>query len=223
MTDPSTAEDVGPASAVAKLDRSDRDVTACRNRRPEAPAWMQTWRISPNRGRLAMWFRRLGLSLVLALAAAFGLPPLQAGQSGDLAPNLGVDRTPPALSGTANHVHVVSVRRPSRGSDMLLITLRIDPGYHVNANPASSENLIPTSIAFAGLVPERIAYPPPIRFKPRFTDDTLDVYERIAVITATFSVGALDRTHGLSLTVTAQACTAVICLPPDEIPARATW
>ena len=170
-----------------------------------------------------MLFRRLRLYLALALALAVGLPPLQAGQSGDLVPKLGVDRTAPAPGGTADHVHVVGVRRPSHGSDMLLITLRVDPGYHINANPATSENLIPTSVAFNGVVPEQIAYPPPIRFKPRFADDMLDVFEGTVVIMTTFSAGALDRTHSLSLTVTAQACTAEICLPPDEIPARATW
>ncbi len=168
-----------------------------------------------------MLFRRLGLCL--AVAWAFGLPSLHAGQSGDFAPKLEVDRTGPALGGTADHLQVATVRGSGRGSNTLLTTLRIDPGYHVNANPASFDNLIPTSVAFMGLVPERIAYPPPIRFKPRFVEDVLDVYEGTVVITATFSAGALDRTHGLSLTVTAQACTAEICLPPDEIPARATW
>ena len=111
----------------------------------------------------------------------------------------------------------------SRGSNTLLTTLRIDHGYHVNANPASFDNLIPTSVAFMGLVPERITYPPPIRFKPRFAEDTLDVFEGTVVITAIFSAGTLDRAHGLGLTVMAQACTAEICLPPDDIPARATW
>jgi hypothetical protein len=41
-------------------------------------------------------------------------------------------------------------------SDMLLITLRIDPGFHINANPASAEYLIPTNVAFAGIEPERV-------------------------------------------------------------------
>ena len=223
MTDPSMDQDIGPASAIAKPDRCGRDATACRAPWAESSAWVQTCGIPSNRGRLARLFRGLGLYLALALAGAFGLPPLHAGQSGDFAPKLGVDRTAPALGGTADHVHVVEVRRPSLGSHMLLITLRVDPGYHVNANPATSENLIPTSVAFSGAAPEQIAYPPPSRFKPRFADDMLDVFEGTVVITATFPAGALDRMHGLSLTVTAQACTAEICLPPDEIPARATW
>ncbi len=77
---------------------------------------------------------------------------------------------------------------------MLLITLRVDPGYHINANPATSDNLIPTSVAFSGAAPEQIAYPPPSRFKTRFADDELDVYEGTVVITATFSAGGA-RSH----------------------------
>jgi len=170
-----------------------------------------------------MLFRRLGLSLALALAEVFGLPQLQAGQSADLAPKLEVDRNASALGSTADHVHVVDVRRPSRGSDMLLVTLRVDPGYHINANPATTDNLIATSVAFSGVAPEKIAYPPPSPFKTRFADDVLDVYGGTVVITATFSAGTLNRMHGLSLTVTAQACTEDVCLLPDDIPARAAW
>ena len=106
---------------------------------------------------------------------------------------------------------------------MLLVTLRVDPGYHINANPATTDNLIATSVAFSGVAPEKIAYPPPSPFKTRFADDVLDVYGGTVVITATFSAGTLNRMHGLSLTVTAQACTEDVCLLPDDIPARAAW
>ena len=98
-----------------------------------------------------------------------------------------------------------------------LITVRVDPGYHVNANPASSEYFIPTSVAFGDLKPTRVIYPPPIRFKPRFVEDAIDVYEGIVVFTATFPAGTLESVHPLRFTVTAQACTDVICLPPDEL------
>jgi len=98
-----------------------------------------------------------------------------------------------------------------------------DPGYHINANPASDDYLIPTSVAFAGPIPERIVYPPGIPFKPAFADDPINVYEGTVVVAATFTTGVLDRAHGLGFTVTAQACTKEICLPPNDISARATW
>ena len=120
---------------------------------------------------------------------------------------------------TEDHVHVTA----RRAGDGVLITLRIDPGYHVNANPASNEDLIPTSIAFEEATPERIAYPPALLFKPAFTEEPIKVYQGTVTIAATFSPGALDRARELGFTVTAQACTEPICLPPDDISGRATW
>ena len=165
--------------------------------------------ICPESRRGAAFRRYMMLTLLLLVAYRLNTPQAFAVTSNEVSDSLL----------TADHVHVTA----HRAGDTLLITLRIDPGYHVNANPASSENLIPTSIAFEGVAPERIAYPPAIRFKTRFADDVLDVYEGSVVITARFPSGALDRTHDLGFTVTAQACTEEICLPPDDIPGRATW
>jgi hypothetical protein len=123
------------------------------------------------------------------------------------------------LDSSTDHVHV-SARR---AGDSILIVLRVDPGYHVNANPASNEYLIPTRIAFEGIAPERISYPPPVPFKPAFSDEPINVYEGAIVITATFSSVALDQMRNVGFTLTVQACTEQICLPPDDITGRATW
>jgi hypothetical protein len=125
----------------------------------------------------------------------------------------------PGSSRTKDHVHVTA----RRAGESLLITLRIDPGYHINANPASDDYLIATSVAFAGPVPERIVYPPGVPFKPAFADKPIEVYEGTVIVAATFTTEVLERTHDLGFTVTAQACTKVICLPPNDITARATW
>lgn len=124
-----------------------------------------------------------------------------------------------ALDSSADHMHV-SARR---AGDSILITLRIDPGYHVNANPASNEYPIPTSITFEGVAAARTAYPLTSRFKPAFSDDPIDVYEGAVVIRAIFSPATLDRVRGIGFTLTVQACTEQICLPPAEISSRAEW
>jgi uncharacterized protein len=120
---------------------------------------------------------------------------------------------------TRDHVHIAA----HKAGDTLLITLRIDPGYHVNANPASNEYLVPTSVAFEGLAPARIAYPPATSFKPAFAEEPIDVYEGTVIVTVAFPARALDRMHELGFTVIAQACTKEICLPPDDITGRASW
>jgi hypothetical protein len=121
---------------------------------------------------------------------------------------------------TADHVHV-SARR---SGDSILVTLRIDPGYHVNANPASNEYLIPTSVSFEGTLPDRLTYPPPTPFQPEFArDQTIGVYEGNVDVIAAFKPGSLNRIHQLGFKVTAQACTKKICLPPDDISGHASW
>ena len=120
---------------------------------------------------------------------------------------------------SADHLKV-HARRARNG---ILVTLRIDEGYHINANPASAEYLVATSIAFEGVAPERIAYPPAINLEPAFADRPIEVYEGTVTIAAIFSPGVLDRQREISLTVTAQACTEQICLPPDDITTMASW
>ncbi|MGH6804079.1 MAG: protein-disulfide reductase DsbD domain-containing protein [Methyloceanibacter sp.] len=119
---------------------------------------------------------------------------------------------------SAAHVHIVGVTRARADDDELVVTLRIDPGFHVNANPASFENLIPTSLAFTGAVPIRITYPQPVSFKPKFLDEPLDVYEGTIAVEAFFPKGAFNPSARLGATVTVQACTDVICLPPADLP-----
>ncbi len=121
------------------------------------------------------------------------------------------------LGGTADHVRIATVDRAEVDENKIVVTLEIDPGFHINANPASSDYLIPTTLNMTGQTPLRVIYPKPVRFKPKFADEALDVYEGTIRITAEFPQGALARTRYLFGTVTAQACTDVICLPPADL------
>lgn len=120
-------------------------------------------------------------------------------------------------SETANRVHVVDVRRDD-AKDALVVTLRIDSGFHINANPASYKYLIPTSLNVVGVQPMRVDYPPPMYFKPKFADERIAVYEGTVVITAYFARGVLRHLSLFGTTVTAQACTDAICFPPADLP-----
>ena len=102
--------------------------------------------------------RRMLMIWLFLLACGFNTPRVFADTSNEA----------PGSSRTKDHVHVTA----RRAGESLLITLRIDPGYHINANPASDDYLIPTGVAFAGFVPERIIYPRAIPFKPAFADKT---------------------------------------------------
>lgn len=118
---------------------------------------------------------------------------------------------------TADHVRVKTVNRDSGDEDRIVVTVEIDPGFHINANPASLNYLIPTTLNVTNQTPLRIVYPQVVRFKPKFADDVLDVYEGTVRITAEFPPGSFTDIPYLFGTVTAQACTDEICLPPADL------
>jgi hypothetical protein len=63
----------------------------------------------------------------------------------------------------------------------------------------------------------RIAYPVASRFKPNFVNELLDVYQGTIVITAFLAKATLGQVSALGASVTVQACTDAICLPPAEL------
>lgn len=138
------------------------------------------------------------------LAASPGAEPTEA------------ERTPPFLTSAA-HVHVIGAMQDGPDGLVLVITLRVDRGFHINANPASQPYLIPTTLSFADFRPLRVAYPPAVRFKPKFADASIDVYEGTVAITAYFPKGLLALMPSPRAKVTVQACTDRICLPPADL------
>ena len=95
--------------------------------------------------------------------------------------------------------------------------LEVDDGWHVNANPASFDYLIPTSVSFEGLSATRVVYPTAVRIKPKFAPDGLDVYEGATKVVTVLPKGALTGTGSVRGAVTVQACSHEVCLPPATI------
>ncbi len=124
------------------------------------------------------------------------------------------------VPGTADHVRAGAVREVIDGRPEVVVTLHIDPGYHVNANPASFSYLIPTSVRFEGVTPKRVQYPKPVRITPAFARQGLLVYEGVARIRAVFPPGRLDRTVTIRGSVRVQACNDQTCLPPATLPLK---
>jgi hypothetical protein len=118
---------------------------------------------------------------------------------------------------TADHVRASAALKAGPNDDEIIVTLQVDQGYHVNANPASFDYLIPTSLAFDGLRPSKIDYPKAVRFKSAFAPDGLDVYEGSVALTATFPKDSLKEHKGILGAATAQACDTQICLPPSKL------
>ena len=103
------------------------------------------------------------------------------------------------------------------------ITLKIEDGWHINANPASAETLIATTADVRSELPiemKRIEYPTPKRLEAAYADTAIDVYEGEVEIIATChlaeSVGEGVNKGTLRALIVFQACDERSCLKPAE-------
>ncbi len=119
---------------------------------------------------------------------------------------------------TADHVRVRAEFKNSTNATTLVFTIHIDKGFHINANPASFDYLIPTSVAFDGFTPRRIDYPQAIRIYPEFAREGLDVYQGVVQMSAILPQEIIQQKKIINATLSAQACTEQICLPPAKLP-----
>ena len=103
-----------------------------------------------------------------------------------------------------------------------VVRLRIDNGYHVNANPPTFPYLIPTQLeinAADGISVDFITYPDPQTKKFSFAEKPLAVYEGETDLKVRFKAApsAQAGTRNLSATLRVQACDDQVCYAPGSI------
>jgi len=118
----------------------------------------------------------------------------------------------------------VSVDRLTAGAPFQVTArLAVADGWHINANPASYDFLIPTTLRVpSGLPVEAVAveYPQAHMFTPAFYDDSISVYTDTAIVQARLQLkdGAPSMSSDrLSVTLRFQACNDVQCLAASEV------
>jgi hypothetical protein len=121
------------------------------------------------------------------------------------------------FTNSADHVHIAGIAYVGGDAGEAVVTVVIDPGFHINANPASQSYLIPTTLNLANEAPLDVIYPRPQSFKPKFAEHPIDVYHGRIQIIAELPASSGQVPH-LSGTLTVQACTDTICLPPADLP-----
>ena len=89
------------------------------------------------------------------------------------------------------------------------LALTIEPGWHIQANPASEEFLIPTTVRAEGAELRDLRYPPPREMPSRMSERPLAVWDGTVEITG--EIGKL--TPGARLHLTFQPCDDLRCLP----------
>jgi uncharacterized protein YyaL (SSP411 family) len=113
-----------------------------------------------------------------------------------------------------DHVRAQLVNRDAERSNFV-VRLALDPGWHVNANPASLPYLIPTSVEIlGGSRTPKIRYPKGQPFRPEFSASAIDVYEGVVEIEVELD-SKLRPAENLGVRL--QACDASRCLPPDRL------
>ena len=122
-----------------------------------------------------------------------------------------------AVLDSAAHVKAAAKGVSLADHDEILVTLTIDPGYHVNANPASIDYLIPAVVTIPSAPDAKITYPAGQIFKPKFSPEGISVYEGSVEITAALPKGRLGSAAHAALRIEVQACTEQICLPPSTL------
>ena len=122
-----------------------------------------------------------------------------------------------AVLDSAAHVKAAAKGVSLADHDEILVTLTIDPGYHVNANPASIDYLIPTVVTIPSAPEAKITYPRGQVFKPKFSPEGIAVYAGSVQIMAALAKGWLTSAAQAPLRIEVQTCTEQVCLPPATL------
>lgn len=111
---------------------------------------------------------------------------------------------------------------PAGKTCQIVVLLDIKEGWHVNANPASKDYLIPTKVSFKSKLGTKLsdpAYPKGMDVKLEGEDAPVRVYENEVAIRGTLTVPekAAGQSDEMEISITFQACRENECLPPKTI------
>jgi hypothetical protein len=130
--------------------------------------------------------------------------------------------------GPATSVRFVSasaadVQLAAGGSADAIVTLKIQNGYHVNANPPTFPYLRPTALVVQtgdGVSVGFITYPTAVSKQFSFEKSPLAVYEGSAAIKVTLKAKAeaAKGPRALPAELSIQACDDKVCYPPGTLP-----
>lgn len=133
-----------------------------------------------------------------------------------------VTSTRRVASETVVTVEAPSVEINTGASTETSVRLKVDHGYHINANPASFPYLIATELNVPkadGISAAKVSYPQPLIKKFSFSEEPLAVYENQADLKVTLLADASAKQGQTSLPakLRIQACDDQVCYPPGTI------
>ena len=113
------------------------------------------------------------------------------------------------------------VNAQNRGVYDVVLRLNIAEGWHMNANPASQDNLIPTTVtvdADTSVEIVDVAYPKGRTAHFEFSDESLNVYEGNFMIPLKLRLKSnRKKSTPITLKLTYQPCNETECLLPQTL------
>jgi thiol:disulfide interchange protein DsbD len=138
-------------------------------------------------------------------------------------PPSATDQKPPITSTGVVKVTPIGASLAKGESGEATVRLKIDDGYHVNANPPTLAYLIPTQLDLTpvtGISVDFITYPNGVTKKFSFSpDQALAVYEGQTdlKLRLTAAKTAEPGEHNLSVKLRVQACDDQVCYAPGTL------
>lgn len=121
------------------------------------------------------------------------------------------------LPSSADHVRLRAQWAQSPTGGVVEATIDVEAGYHINANPASDPDLVPTTLTLDGYPNLHVEYPAGRIFKPKFASNGINVYE--GHVTLRVSLPSAPASPRRLAHLRLQACNDQLCLAPAEIDA----
>ena len=118
---------------------------------------------------------------------------------------------------------IAEVNAQNKGIYDVMLQLNIADGWHINANPAGQDNLIPTTITVGADTPLEIidvAYPKGRSTRFEFSSESLNVYEESLTIPLQLKQKSNmkhDKNVAIILKLTYQLCNETECLLPQTL------
>jgi len=166
------------------------------------------------------------IPIVLSAAVALFTTACAGQPANETKPPAGKGDQPSTVRTSADVVKVgtAGIHVASGSSAELWIPISIQPGYHVNANPATFDYLIATEMTVdksEGLTFGKPVYPTSEKRKFQFAEQPLAVYEGNLHIKLPLqaSSNVAKGTRSLAVHLRVQACDEEKCFPPDTLQA----
>ena len=117
-------------------------------------------------------------------------------------------------------VSILAERVKNNGKHEVILSLTIQPGWHINANQPKDINLIPTKISLTNNEDwqlEDVIYPESTDKLLGFSQQTLALYEDEIQIKAMVIADENRETVVIPIELNLQACDEQVCLAPEIV------